>query len=71
MRTCRDTHARAVEVHERAARLHDEAAERARAVGDVELEAVEREFADKERRAAKHARERDATTVAMLVSLGL
>jgi hypothetical protein len=51
--------------------LHDEAAERARAAGDLELEAVERDFANKERVAAKNARERDATTVAMLVSLGL
>jgi hypothetical protein len=71
MRTCRDTYARAVQVHERAAQSHDEAAERARALGDVELEAVEREFADKERRAARKARERDATTVAVFVSLGL
>jgi hypothetical protein len=51
--------------------MHDDAAERARLSGDAELEAAEREIAEKERRAAKNARERDASTVAVLVSLGL
>jgi hypothetical protein len=71
MKTCRSTYARAFKVHERAAQLHDEAAERARLCGDAELEAIERGFAEKERRAAKNARERDASTVGILVSLGL
>jgi hypothetical protein len=71
MRTCRSTYARATKVHERAAQMHEEAAERARLAGDGELEAVERAFAEKERRAAKNARERDASTVGVLVSLGL
>jgi hypothetical protein len=51
--------------------MHDEAAERARLSGDAELQAIEREFAEKERRAGKNARERDASTVGVLVSLGL
>jgi hypothetical protein len=71
MRTCRSTYARAAKVHERAAQMHDQAAERARLAGSADLEAVEREFAEKERRAAKNARDRDASTVGVLVSLGL
>jgi hypothetical protein len=71
MKNCRSTYARAAEVHERAARSHAEAAERARLAGDTDLESVERGFAEKERKAAKNARDRDASTVGALVSLGL
>ena len=68
---CRSPHARAAELHERAARLHDEAAEAARWAGDVDREQYESEFAEKERKAAQNARNRDASFVGAFVSLGL
>jgi hypothetical protein len=39
--------------------------------GDVERELSEREFAEKERKAAQNARNRDASFVGAFVSLGL
>jgi hypothetical protein len=60
-----DTYAHAAEIHERAALLHDEAAERARVVGDGELEASERDVAEKERKAARRARDREASLAAL------
>jgi hypothetical protein len=71
MKTCQSTHARAAALHERAARFHDQAAERARLTGDAECEAFEREFAEKERKAARNARTRDARFIGALASLGL
>jgi hypothetical protein len=50
--------------------LHDEAAEAARFAGEVERELSEREFAEKERKAARNARTRDASFVGAVVSLG-
>jgi len=70
-KTYQSPHARAAELHERAARFHDEAAETARLAGDVERELSLREFAEKERRAARNARTRDASFVGAFVSLGL
>jgi hypothetical protein len=51
--------------------LHDEAAEAARWAGDVDREQYESEFAEKERKAARNARTRDASFVGASVSLGL
>ena len=69
---CRENaDARAAATHKRAASLHDEAAKQAHLVGDIELEARERQFAAKERKAAKRARAREASAVAALVALGL
>ena len=39
--------------------------------GDAECEAFEREFAEKERKAARNARIREASFIGTLVSLGL
>ena len=69
--TCQSPYARAAELHERAGRSHDEAAGAARLAGDVERELSEREFAEKERKAAQNARNRDASFVGAFVSLGL
>ena len=66
-----ESYRRAVVVHERAATEHEQAAVAARLTGDPTTEAYERELARKEREAAKHARSREASTVAVLVALGL
>ena len=50
---------------------HEQAAEAASVAGDVTAEANERELAKKERKAAKRARSREASTAAVLVSIGL
>ena len=51
--------------------MHDEAAEAARWAGDVDREQYESEFVEKERKAARNARTRDASFVGASVSLGL
>jgi hypothetical protein len=71
MKTSRSAYARAAVIHERAARLHDQVAEAALRTGDLGRADAARVIAEKERVAARKAREREAAAVAAIVSLGL